>query len=78
MNAFLSFLAPLLPYLQIGTALLIIALVLLQERSSGISLLANESSYYQTRRGLERIVFISTIVLSGLFVVLALLSLVLK
>ncbi|MBI2037102.1 MAG: preprotein translocase subunit SecG [Candidatus Liptonbacteria bacterium] len=67
----------LLPFLQIGVSLALIVLILLQERSSGISLLASESTFYQTRRGLERVIFGATIVLAGLFAAISLLSLVL-
>lgn len=77
MNTLTTLFTAALPYLQIGVAAALSALILLQERSSGISVLAAESSYYQTRRGLERVIFGATIVLTGLFAVLSLLSLVL-
>lgn len=77
MTAFINIFSALLPYLQIGTAVALIALILIQERSSGISVLASESSYYQTRRGLERVIFGATAALTGLFAVFSLLSLVL-
>ncbi len=58
---------------QIILAALIIVLILLQERSSGMSgLLGGDSGgFYQARRGVEKAVFYSTIVLAILFVVLA-------
>ena len=72
-----SLLSSVIPFLQIGVSLVLIVLILLQERSSGISVLATESAFYQTRRGLERALFSATVVLAGLFVALSLLSLVL-
>ena len=62
-----------LAILQIILAVAIVALILLQERSSGMSgLLGGDSSgYYQARRGMERMIFYSTIVLCVIFVALA-------
>lgn len=49
-------------------AVALIGLILLQERSVGLSSLFGErGGFYQTRRGLERIIFMSTIVLAVLF-----------
>lgn len=64
--------------IQIILAVLIVALILLQERSSGISgLFGGEGGgFYQTRRGMEKIIFYSTIVLILLFVALAVYQLV--
>ena len=59
--------------IQIILSVLIITLILLQERSSGMSGLMGGSGegYYQARRGMEKIIFYSTIVLSVVFVGLA-------
>lgn len=60
--------------IQIVLAVAIITLILLQERSSGMSGLlgaGDAGGYYQARRGMEKIVFYSTIVLSVAFVALA-------
>ena len=59
--------------IQIVLSVLIIALILLQERSSGMSGLIGGSGegYYQARRGMEKFVFYSTIILSVAFVGLA-------
>lgn len=59
---------------QIIVSLILIVLVLLQERSAGLSgLFGGEGgAFYQTRRGAEKIIFISTIVFAAIFVVLAL------
>lgn len=60
--------------LQIILSIAIITLVLLQQRSAGMSGLLGGSSdgVYQTRRGMEKAAFYATIVLSTVFVGLAL------
>ncbi|MEK7573950.1 MAG: preprotein translocase subunit SecG [Patescibacteria group bacterium] len=64
--------------LQAIVAILLITLILLQERSSGLSGIVggSESSSYQTRRGLEKFIFYGTIVLAVIFIGLALLKLI--
>jgi protein translocase SecG subunit len=68
-----------IPIVQIVLAVVIIGLILLQERSSGMSGLfggGGGDNYYQTRRGMEKFIFISTIVASVVFVALAIWQLV--
>lgn len=67
-----------LAVIQIIIAILIVALILLQERSAGLSgIFGGEGGgFYQTRRGLEKIIFTSTIVLAVVFVGLAVFQLV--
>ncbi len=67
----------LLSILQIITSVALVALILLQERSSGVSgiLGGSEGGFYQRRRGLEQMVFIATIVLSALFAALSIIHL---
>ncbi|HEY4526113.1 MAG TPA: preprotein translocase subunit SecG [Candidatus Paceibacterota bacterium] len=50
--------------LQIALPIVIIILILLQERSAGLSSLwgGDGGGFYQTRRGFERWIFIATIV----------------
>lgn len=65
--------------LQIITSVIIIGLILMQERSSGTSGIfggGGESGYYQTRRGLEKGIFIATIIFVLVFAGLSLLNLV--
>ncbi len=64
--------------LQIITAIALIILILLQERSAGLSgIFGGESGgFYQTRRGLEKLIFGGTIVLALIFVGLAIFQLV--
>jgi len=70
-----------IPIVQIVLAVVIIGLILLQERSSGMSGLfggGGDDSYYQTRRGMERFIFIATIVAAVIFVALAVWQLLAK
>lgn len=60
---------------QIIVSILLIVLILLQERSSGLSGIlgsGGEGGFYQTRRGLEKAIFWATIVLVVAFASLAL------
>jgi protein translocase SecG subunit len=64
---------------QIIVSVLIIVLVLLQERSSGLSGLfggGEAGGFYQTRKGLEKIIFFATIFLVAIFAILAVLNLI--
>lgn len=63
-----------IPILQIAVSVILVALILLQERSAGISGLlggGDTGGVYQTRRGLERIIFAATIVCAVIFAGLA-------
>lgn len=68
----------LVPILQIAVSAIIVILILLQERSAGLSgIFGGEGGgFYQTRRGLEKVIFYATIVLALVFVGLALYQLV--
>ncbi|MBU4348365.1 preprotein translocase subunit SecG [Patescibacteria group bacterium] len=60
---------------QIIVSILLIITILLQERSSGLSgVFGGDSEFYHTRRGLEKIIFWSTIVFAITFGVLSLIS----
>ena len=66
-------------YLQIAQIIvtsLLILFILLQRRGGGF--LFGGSGFYSTRRGLEKQIFIMTIILAIIFVALALLNLVMK
>jgi len=68
-----------LPYTQITLSILLIVTILLQQTGSGLGGAFgadNFGSSFNTRRGLERTLFRTTIVLSILFVITALMSLV--
>ncbi len=61
--------------IQIIVAIALIVLILLQERSSGLSgIFGGEGGFYHARRGLEKIIFQATVGLAVLFVGLAILQ----
>ncbi len=63
---------------QIVVSVLLIAVILVQERSSGAGGLfgGGEGTYYQARRGLEKGIFIATLILLALFAFISLLNLI--
>lgn len=65
-----------LSYFQIIVSVLLIAAVLLQARGSGLSsIFGGEGNIYRTKRGLEKVIFIATIILAILFLTLAVVNL---
>jgi preprotein translocase subunit SecG len=68
---------PVLIIAQIIISVLLIAAILLQQRGGGLSpVFGGEGAVYRTRRGMERFIFIGTIVLSALFLVSVFLNLI--
>lgn len=64
-----------LPIIQIIISTLLIIAILFQARGSGLSsVFGGESTFYHTRRGMEKVIFWSTIVLAVLFVITNLVS----
>ncbi len=65
---------------QIVISVILIALILLQERSSGLSgaFGGAGATPYQTRRGLEKTIYWGTIVAAAVFALLAILNLTLS
>lgn len=63
---------------QIAVSLILIVLIMVQERSSGLSGVfgGGGGAPYQTRRGVEKMMYTVTIITSIIFVVLAVLNLV--
>ncbi len=60
--------------IQIVVAVLLVIVVLMQNRGTGMgSVFGGEGSVYKTKRGAEKLLFWSTIVLSVIFLGLALL-----
>lgn len=60
---------------QIVVSLLLIGAILLQQRGGGLSpIFGGEGGLYRTRRGVEKTIFFATIILSALFILLALLN----
>ncbi|MFO0718443.1 MAG: preprotein translocase subunit SecG [Candidatus Paceibacterota bacterium] len=78
----MTIIASILPYIQIALSIVLIALVLLQRSEAGLGGAFGGgdgfSSGFHTRRGLEKTLFIGTIVVAGLFVVASFLSFFLK
>ncbi len=68
----------LLSIIQIAVAVLLIGVILMQERSSGAGGLfgGGEGTFYQARRGVEKTIFISTIALLSIFAIVSLLNLI--
>jgi preprotein translocase subunit SecG len=65
---------------QMAISVILIALILLQRRGSGLSGVfgGGGQEFYGTRRGLEKVVFVLTIVFAFLFAISAILGLVLS
>ena len=66
-----------IPIVQVIISVILIVLILLQQRGAGglgSAFGEDAGSVYRTRRGLEKGVFITTIVLAILFLILAILS----
>ncbi len=59
---------------EITVAIVLVTILLLQVRGSGTSLFGQAESSYRSRRGVERLMFRSTIVLAGMFVVIAIVN----
>ena len=78
----MTIIADILPIIQVIISIVLVIIILLQQSEGG----GLGSSFgggsgggsYQSRRGLERILFITTIVLGVLFVLSTLLALILK
>lgn len=63
---------------QIVVAILLIVVILLQSRGSGLSgIFGGSNNVYMTKRGMEKTLFNSTIVLSVIFFAISLLSIIL-
>lgn len=61
---------------QIAVAVILIVLILLQQRGTALgSAFGQEGGFYATRRGIQQKIFIATVVLGSLFIVLALVQL---
>lgn len=64
---------------QIAVSILLVALILLQPRGTGLgSTFGGEGNVYFTKRGAEKIIFILTIILAAVFVGLAFLNLLVR
>ena len=69
-----------LPFIQIGICVLLVAAILLQQTSAGMGGAMggdNFSAAFHTRRGAEKVLFIATIILGVLFAATSFLALLL-
>ena len=63
-----TWLKHILPAVQIGLSVVVIILILVQSKGSGLSgVFGGEGNVYQTKRGAEKVIFIATIVFLILF-----------
>lgn len=54
---------------QIAISIMLIVVILLQQKGSGLSgVFGGEGNFYRTKRGFERFLFIATILLATLFI----------
>ncbi len=68
-----------LPYIQISVSVLIIGAILLQQRSTDVGAsFGGSSASFTTRRGLEKVLFVVTIVLGTVYFASTLASLILR
>ncbi len=64
---------------QIVVSILLIAAVLMQQRGTGLSAtFGGEGNIYRTKRGIEKALFIVTIVLSIIFFAIAIANILIK
>lgn len=57
---------------QILVSILLIITILLQQREGGLSgVFGGEGSVYATRRGIEKGIFVATIILATLFIIIS-------
>jgi len=62
---------------QIVTSIILMVLILLQQRGTALgSAFGQEGGYYATRRGVQKKIFWATVVFGAAFIVLALLNLI--
>ena len=64
-------------FVQIAVSILLVIFILLQQRGTalGSALGGGGGEFYSTRRGLQKKIFLATIVLGSLFIILSLLNL---
>lgn len=68
-----------LPYIQMILSIILIGAVLLQQRGSSLgSSFGGDSSTYSSRRGIEKTLFITTVVIGALFFISNLIPLFLR
>ena len=64
-------------YSQLIVSVLLIVSILLQQRGGALGqIFGGEGSFYATRRGLQKKIFVVTILLGALFIILSLINLI--
>ena len=72
----MAILKTLLPYAQIIVAILLIGAILIQQKGVGLgAAFGGEGNIYRTKRGFEKVIFTSSIILGVVFLILAILNL---
>ncbi len=67
----------LLAVFQIILGVWLVVLIILQAKGTGLgSTFGSSTSFYSTRRGAEKVVFVATVVLATLFIVASLLGVI--
>lgn len=75
----MSFLANILPIIQVVISAVLITAILLQQRGGGLGIaFGGSGASYHTKRGFEKILFTTTIIFGILFVIVSLLSLFIR
>ncbi|MDD5145076.1 MAG: preprotein translocase subunit SecG [Candidatus Pacebacteria bacterium] len=66
-----------LPILTIAVSIILVVLVLMQQRGTALgSAFGQEGGFYATRRGIQKKLFVATIIFGALFILLAILNLI--
>lgn len=77
----MTIIATILPYIQIILSIILVVAILLQQSSSGVGGAlggGDGGGLYHTRRGFEKFLFVTTIIVGILFVVSAFLAILVK
>ncbi len=77
----MTIIAKLLPYIQIILSIILVVTILLQQSSAGLGGAfggGEEGGLYHTRRGFEKFLFVTTIVVGILFAVSAFIAILVK
>ena len=77
---FVSPMSQIIPFLQLGTALLLVVLVILQRSGGDIggAFGGDGAQFSRTRRGFERFLFFATVIIAVIFVAVSIAMLVLR
>ena len=68
-----------LPFIQIGISILLAIAILLRQKGAGLSsAFGGSGSFYSTKRGFEKVLLVSTIVLAVLFIASGILDIALS